>query len=316
MKVAVIGAGYHGLKNIYPSLVENNIEISSVTTRHLEKSKNVIKQYNPNGSYYDDVKTMLKHDDSKHVVIVTNPCEAFKLCKMCLLENRSVFVEKPLTLTKSEATEIYNICKTKELNVQVGFMKRFAPLYQKIKEIIDKKELGKLISIQINFNVDARMFCLNHKDFIYNVAIHMLDLIYYFVGNYKVASLVENQGAYFINFESDQQVVINLHLENSSAWTSELESTQLTFSDGYIESRNLDHLEIHKSKQANQPWTILSEMNEVFKITNTPASGTSKDIYLRGFVKELKHFSEANLDYSKDNLIITKIAEDILSLIP
>jgi len=315
MKVAVIGAGYHGLKNIYPSLVENNIEISSVTTRHLEKSKNVIKKYNPSGNFYDDVQTMLKHDDSKNIVIVTNPSESFKVCKMCLLDNRSVFVEKPLTLSKSEATEIYSICKAKELNVQVGFMKRFAPIYQRIKEIIDKKELGELRSIQINFNVDARMFCLTHKDFIYNVAIHMLDLIYYFVGNYKVTSLVENRGAYFISFKSKHKVAINLHLENSSAWTSELESTQLTFSGGYLESRNLDHLEIHKSRQANKPWTTISEMNEVFKTTNSPASGSSKDLYLRGFIGELKHFSEANLDYSKDNLEVSKIVEDILSLI-
>ena len=58
-----------------------------------------------------------------------------------------------------------------------------------------------------------------------------------------------------------------------------------------------------------------NEMNEVFKTTNSPASGSSKDLYLRGFIGELKHFSEANLDYSKDNLEVSKIVEDILSLI-
>ncbi len=64
--------------------------------------------------------------------------------------------------------------------VMVGFMKRFAPSYMKVKELIQNQELGKAASFFMNFCVDGTAFCKDEEEFIKLAAIHVVDLMGYF----------------------------------------------------------------------------------------------------------------------------------------
>lgn len=61
-----------------------------------------------------------------------------------------IFLEKPLATTKEDVLEIKRLAGTTDKTVQVGFVLRYSAFYEKIKEIVDSGELGKIITIQMN----------------------------------------------------------------------------------------------------------------------------------------------------------------------
>ena len=54
-----------------------------------------------------------------------------------LKNNKNVFVEKPLCLTKDELEEIKEAYNESEKSVMVGYNRRFSPLTQTIKEAFE-----------------------------------------------------------------------------------------------------------------------------------------------------------------------------------
>ena len=61
-----------------------------------------------------------------------------------------VFVEKPLTHSKEQLDYIQNKWKNKSVFF-IGFMMRYHPLVQKIKELIDTDTIGKVYSSRLEF---------------------------------------------------------------------------------------------------------------------------------------------------------------------
>lgn len=61
----------------------------------------------------------------------------------------NVFVEKPGIASYEEYKKIKNIFKKSSLTYNVGFQRKFDPLYIKLKEIISSLILGKIISVKV-----------------------------------------------------------------------------------------------------------------------------------------------------------------------
>lgn len=60
------------------------------------------------------------------------------LAKACLAAGIHVLVEKPITTTVKEASELIAIAKEKQLILQVGHSERFHPALQSLKEVLNK----------------------------------------------------------------------------------------------------------------------------------------------------------------------------------
>ncbi|MCS7111419.1 MAG: Gfo/Idh/MocA family oxidoreductase [Ignisphaera sp.] len=58
----------------------------------------------------------------------------------------NVFVEKPLAPNLSDAMEIYNIVKSKSVLFQIGFQRRFDPVYRRAKSFIDSGGIGNPVA--------------------------------------------------------------------------------------------------------------------------------------------------------------------------
>lgn len=72
------------------------------------------------------------------------------MAKEALLANKDVFVEKPLALNVNEGRELVNLAMEKRLILMVGHILRYHPAIDKLKDIIDKGELGKVQYIYSN----------------------------------------------------------------------------------------------------------------------------------------------------------------------
>ena len=84
-------------------------------------------------------------DLAEAVVICTPTVTHADYIRVVAGKVRNIFVEKPLADTLEEANRVAQFAAEKGLNVQVGFIERFNPAVQSLKQVLDKSE--RVISI-------------------------------------------------------------------------------------------------------------------------------------------------------------------------
>lgn len=75
-------------------------------------------------------------DKVEAVSIAATTSAHYQLAKTCLLNNKHVFIEKPITATIPEAEEITKIANEKNLKLQVGHVERFNPALISLEKYI------------------------------------------------------------------------------------------------------------------------------------------------------------------------------------
>ncbi|MDP9579743.1 Gfo/Idh/MocA family protein [Priestia megaterium] len=297
-----IGAGFHASTNIYPSAIEAGAEIQAISTRDINRSKDALQRFGSKGTPYNDYKEMLNSEECDGVVVVAQPEDHPSLVMDCIKAGKNVYVDKPLGMSAHEADEIAKAAEEAGVILMVGFMKRYAPCYQKLKELITSGTLGQARSFQARFAVDSTPFCKNDEQFMKLAAIHIVDLVRYLFGEVvQVSGFKSSQNEYIsqsISLKFENGIVGSLYFTGMNAWSRESENIAVTFDNGFALADEVNALTIHKSQTFDDlPWKSLAENDIVFTPSASPMSGAYRDLYLRGFVGEMAHF----IDCCKNN---------------
>ncbi len=311
-KVALIGTGRHTRANIYPVLKLLGTNVTAVCARQLVNAEKAIADFGFQAKAYDDYHLMLQEEEIDKVIVVVTAEDAAEIVSACLKAGKQVFTEKPLGMSVEEAREIEVAARQGQSAVMVGYMKRFAPVYQKLKE--DGERLGRLCGFQARFLVDGSNFCSNDRDYFYYVATHFLDLVLWLFGSVEEVHAISYDtmtgSSYQITLRMGSDAVGSIYFESHSAWSREEESITATYENGFIETKGLNSYRIHEINK--QDHTILGEEDRCFTVTDTPSSGMSRDLYLRGFAGELRYFLENDITQTHDNLKVTELTDRIL----
>lgn len=96
----------------------------------------------------------------------------------------------------------------------------------------------------------------------------------------------------------------------------------ITFDDGFVQAEEINKIIIHRSKKSNDvSFTSHTEEDTIFTPSGTPMSGAYRDLYLRGFIGELKHFAdclqagENPISNAEDNISTMILCDKILNLL-
>jgi len=146
MNTAVIGLGYWGpnlVRNLYEKRLCDQIIACDLKQTNLEKIKN---RY-PSIETDKNINVILKRKDVDAVLIATPVSTHFKLGLESLKAGKHVFIEKPFTFTSEESRQLIQIAEEKKLTLMVGHTFEYSPPIIKIKDIIDKGELGEIYYI-------------------------------------------------------------------------------------------------------------------------------------------------------------------------
>lgn len=109
--------------------------------------------------------------------IVTPTDTHFAICKQCLAAGKHVFVEKPLTANYEEAEELVELARKQNKTLMVGHIFRYNSAVGKIKELMEKGELGEVYYMFGHF-----MGLKNPRldvGALYNYAVHHVDIYNY-----------------------------------------------------------------------------------------------------------------------------------------
>ena len=296
LKLAFIGYGRHAKLNLYPSIKILGYQLSSVATTREETAKQASLDYQiPN--FYTNYQRLLSEQHPDAVFVCTQPDRYYEIVKNVLLSGSHVFVEKPLGMTLSEAKSIADISKSTGKNVMVGFMKRFAPAYIKIKEIIDSQEFGSSLGVTQFYT--SRNFAKDAREYILFAAIHYVDLLKWYFGDVAQVTgsqlLKENTVLLSFTIKFVNGAVGSLQYCGASTWEKASAEMTITGENGYVRIDGIDKVSVyHKNTKINDPrWQLVEENEQTFGTMLTTSGGGMQALYLNGFVGEIKHFVES-----------------------
>lgn len=199
-KLGIIGLGRMGSYHASVCSLLNNVQLVAVAD---PDEKNWKKITNRDITCTHDYKEWI--DDVDGVIIAVPTQFHYPIAKECLLRDKHILLEKPLTKTLDEAIELFELAKERNLALHVGHVERFNGAVQELQKIIDKPYL---IESHRMGPFDPRV----EKDsIILDLMIHDLDIILNLVDS-PVASL-QCHGSK-IHSESCDIATVHIRFEN------------------------------------------------------------------------------------------------------
>jgi len=138
--------------------------------------------------------------DADIIVIATPVDTHYKLAKKALESGKHIWVEKPFTSTSEEAEELIELAEKKNLKIFVDHTFIYNGAVRKIKELVDKGELGNIIyfdSERINLGLFQR-----DVNVVWDLAPHDLSIMMYILPNHEIVSVSANGIANFNGSEN------------------------------------------------------------------------------------------------------------------
>jgi UDP-N-acetylglucosamine 3-dehydrogenase len=297
--VAVIGAGFWGRNHARNFEELNETELLAVCDINPERARAVAEQFGVDA--YTDSRKLLKRQDVEAVTICTWSTKLASEALQALRAGKHVLVEKPMANTAREARKLVDLAQRKERLLMVGFLMRFIPGVQHIKEAINKREIGTLVCATAK-RVSRWPERIGDVGVIKDLAIHDIDIMRYLFNEDPIA-VYAKAGALKHKFEDYAQLMLSFK-EGKTAfievnWLTPYKIRKLIVT-GSEAIMNLDYL--------TQEVTV-----ETARQTLTPRYEQIEPLKL-----ELQHFSNSVLNNKEplitgvDGLKALQIAEKAL----
>ncbi|MGB2706488.1 MAG: Gfo/Idh/MocA family oxidoreductase [Candidatus Omnitrophota bacterium] len=205
LKIGVIGCGYWGPNLIRDFSEMENVEIAALCDVDGSRLSRFEKKF-PKALFTKDPKDLFESKSIDAVAIATPANTHHALAKEALTNGKHILVEKPLTFNVNEALEIIDIAKKEKKVLMVGHTFEFNPAVIKIKELIEKGELGRVYYITSRrLNLGIVREDLNA---LWNLAPHDISILNYITG--KMPKKVRAWGGAFLKAGHEDLVFIDL----------------------------------------------------------------------------------------------------------
>ena len=212
LNVAVIGIGNMGQHHIRNYFEMPQVNLIAVCDVNEEKGENLAKKYNC--LFYKDYKKMLTEQKIDAVSIAVPTSLHCRVACDVLGKGVNVLLEKPIATNLTEAKEIINKAKEKNLKLMIGHIERFNPAIQRLKELITDKRLGDIISINIK-RVGGLPPQIKDANVVIDLAIHDIDISNYLLGEYP-KEVYGFKSKNLINDREDNAVILLKYSKASS----------------------------------------------------------------------------------------------------
>ena len=154
LKFGIIGCSRIAKRSVIPAIIKSEFaELEIIGSRGPSKAKEFAKEFNCDkfGSY-DDVIL----DDSVDIVYISTPIETHaEWSNKATAAGKHVYVEKSSTKDLKSAEEMVKSAKENNVRLMEGFMFRFHPQHQKVKELIKEGKIGEVKSFNGIFGFPA-----------------------------------------------------------------------------------------------------------------------------------------------------------------
>ena len=203
--VAVIGTGFWGRNHarVFKELEET--ELLAVCDINAERAKNVAKQFGVRA--YTSMGKLLKRKD---VEAVSNCVWSLNLAKetlKALKAGKHVLVEKPMATNVKQAEKLLETAEEEGLHLSVGFLMRFIPGIQHMKNAVEDKTIGNLVCATAK-RVYEWPERIGDVGVVKDTAIHDIDIIRYLFSEEPIAVYAKTGSMKYKKFEDYAQIML------------------------------------------------------------------------------------------------------------
>src|SRR5262245_30692910 len=143
ISVGVVGCGYWG-----PNLIRNFRQLPDCNLKLMcdtsESRLSHLKSLYPEVEGHKDFAHLLNDAGLDAVIIATPVRSHYAMAKASLLAGKHTFIEKPMASSTEECEELVQIAEEKGLALMVGHTFLYSPAVIKVKEIVDRGDIGDI----------------------------------------------------------------------------------------------------------------------------------------------------------------------------
>lgn len=189
IQFGVIGLGHRGREFLFNSLMPNReIEVTMVADRnesHFYLFENTKIKTTVD---YDDI---LLNPDIDAVFIATPDDTHGEISLKAIQYNKHILLEKPLEITIDKVEELERSLENYQKVFMVAYVLRYAPLFEKAKEIIESGQIGEVYLVNGTDHIDYGSYAFfrdwhrkrgNSHSLLMQKASHSLDIINWLIG--------------------------------------------------------------------------------------------------------------------------------------
>ena len=204
-RIALVGCGYWGtiVAKTLLSLKFKNIIIYDQNLRYAK----ILKKKYSKLVIEKNLGKILKNKSIHNCFLITPPSKNYDLIKKFLKHKKNIFVEKPGTTKLNDLVKLRKLIKNTNLKFMLGYVYFYNDYINKIKEILNKKVLGKIL--YLNFQRQNLGPIRNDVDVDYDLTSHDISIIYKLFN--KLPTLVSKKKYFFL--KKNISDISNLHLK-------------------------------------------------------------------------------------------------------
>jgi predicted dehydrogenase len=215
--IGLVGYGYWG-----PNLARNFRQVPDCTLVAIcdqsEQRREVARRNCPGCEITASIQALLDNQDIHAVAIATPASTHCDLARQALLAGKDVLVEKPMTRTVAAAESLVELARQTGRILAVDHTFLFTPAVRKIKQLVDRGELGKLLYLDA-VRTNLGVFHADHN-VLFDLAPHEVSIVLHLVerdpisvqahGACHTNNGVENLA--YVHLEFDEGFVAHFHL--------------------------------------------------------------------------------------------------------
>ena len=311
LKIGVIGLGSMGKNHARVCSEIENVDLVGVADVDKETAKNIAKRFDTKAFF--DYRELLTKIDA--VVVSTPTVTHYDIAMDLLNEGKHILVEKPICNNVKRADSLVKKAEQEDIVLSVGHIERHNPAVKFVKEGMNNKRFGELITIASKrvSNFPGR---IKDVGVIFDFGVHDIDIMRYLAG--KIKSVYAKAGKFNKNIDHEDYANIMLNFENGICgivevnWLTPMKIRKLflTCSENFVEADYMNQsvtLSSSSFKQINE-----MDLYHVPIQCNINQVALEKKEPLRNEIEDFVNAVENNknpLTTGKDGLMALKIVE-------
>lgn len=217
IRIGIVGCGYWGINyvRIFSELAQATVvRVCDLNEERLRHVHHKFPSISPTRSLEE-----LLSDPNIDVVVVSTPAVThYEVVKACLLKNKHVLVEKPLSTQVEQGSELVQLAEERKRILMVGHTFLYNPGILKIKDCLSRDELGTIYYLHatrthlglIRNDVNAIWDLAPHDIAIFSFLLNTQPLWVSAVSGCFLKNSVPDVG--FITLGYPQNVIGNIHV--------------------------------------------------------------------------------------------------------
>jgi predicted dehydrogenase len=210
INIGLIGYGYWG-----PNLARNfsknrDMKLAAICDFSPDRLKSAGDLY-PDARLLNSVDDIINDKTIDAIAIATPVSTHFDLAKKALMAGKHVWLEKPMTETSAQARELIELAEKNKKTLIIDHTFIYTGAVRKIKELIDKGELGDMIyydSTRVNLGLFQK-----DVDVIWDLAPHDISMMDYFMPFKKLT--VSATGSHYYGTKVTPKALLTIYMENN-----------------------------------------------------------------------------------------------------